>query len=288
MKKICFVFVLSIVSVFSVSAQTSAQVADKSTDNSVNTVEKAKVEKTSEINPSAAAQKPLVAEEQKAQTAETQKIQPAEEKKPEINEQVKTPETAVKKPEVNEAVKTTETVEPAKKPETEQPKTETSEAVKKAESPVLKEKKTLGELSTGNAAVDGYIEEFSELYNVDPLLIYAQMSQESSFKSRATSSKGASGYMQLMPATAARFGVTNIYNPKQNIRAGVKYMRWLLDKFDGNVQLALAGYNAGEGSVMKYGNKIPPYRETQNYVAKIMNHYNLISNQDSTLAKNDE
>jgi soluble lytic murein transglycosylase-like protein len=147
---------------------------------------------------------------------------------------------------------------------------------------------SLGRLSTGDAAIDDYIEIFGEIYDVDKRLIYAQMSQESSFKPKARSGKGASGYMQLMPDTARRFGVTNIYNPKQNIKAGIKYMRWLLDKFGGDKRLALAGYNAGEGSVMKYGNKVPPYRETQNYVAKIMNHYELISSQDATVAENEE
>jgi hypothetical protein len=144
------------------------------------------------------------------------------------------------------------------------------------------EKSSLGRLSTGNVEIDGYIEEYSALYNIDPQFIYAQMSQESSFKAKATSPKGASGFMQLMPATARRFGVTNIYNPEQNIKAGIKYMRWLLDKFGGDMRLALAGYNAGEGAVMKYGNQIPPFRETQNYVAKIMNHYEQITNQIST------
>ena len=81
-----------------------------------------------------------------------------------------------------------------------------------------------------------------------------------------------------MPATAVRFGVTDIYNPQQNIDAGVKYMRWLLDKFGSDVSLALAGYNAGEGAVMKYGNQIPPYRETQEYVRRIMARYGSISN----------
>ena len=90
-----------------------------------------------------------------------------------------------------------------------------------------------------------------------------------------------------MPDTARRFGVTNIYNAKQNIKAGVKYMRWLLDKFGGDARLALAGYNAGEGSVIKYGNKIPPYRETQNYVERIMSHYELITNPNTTLAENE-
>ena len=83
--------------------------------------------------------------------------------------------------------------------------------------------------------------------------------------------------MQLMPGTARRFGVTNIYDPKQNIDAGVKYMRWLLDTFGGDVVLALAGYNAGEGAVMKYGNNVPPYRETQEYVRRISVRYSEIS-----------
>jgi hypothetical protein len=131
--------------------------------------------------------------------------------------------------------------------------------------------------TTGNAMHDAYIVDSSRRYNIDPLLIYAQMHQESSFKIRATSHKGASGLMQLMPATARRFGVTSIYDPKQNIDAGVKYMRWLLDTFKGDVVLALAGYNAGEGAVMKYGWNIPPYRETQEYVRRITSRYNSIS-----------
>jgi soluble lytic murein transglycosylase-like protein len=139
-------------------------------------------------------------------------------------------------------------------------------------------KRLLGKFSTGNREIDSYIEDFSAIYNIDPLLIYAQMKQESSFKLKATSHKGASGLMQLVPETARRFGVKNIYNPKQNIKAGVKYMRWLLDEFGGDTHLALAAYNAGEGTVKKYGNKIPPYRETQKYVAGIMARYDEISN----------
>jgi len=132
--------------------------------------------------------------------------------------------------------------------------------------------------TTGNPVHDSHIVESSHRYNIDPLLIYAQMHQESSFKIRARSHKGASGLMQLMPATARRFGVTSIYDPRQNIDAGVKYMRWLLDTFNGDVVLALAGYNAGEGAVMKYGRNIPPYRETQEYVRRITSRYNSISN----------
>ncbi len=131
--------------------------------------------------------------------------------------------------------------------------------------------------TTGNLLHDSFIVESSRRYGIDPLLIYSQMHQESTFKINATSPKGASGLMQLMPATARRFGVTKIYDPQQNIDAGVKYMRWLLDTFNGDVVLALAGYNAGEGAVMKYGWNIPPYRETQEYVRRITSRYNAIS-----------
>jgi hypothetical protein len=131
--------------------------------------------------------------------------------------------------------------------------------------------------TTGNPLHDSYIVDSSLRYGIDPLLIYSQMHQESTFNVRATSNKGASGLMQLMPATARRFGVTQIYDPKQNIDAGVKYMRWLLDTFSGDVVLALAGYNAGEGAVMKYGWQVPPYRETREYVRRITSRYNQIS-----------
>lgn len=131
--------------------------------------------------------------------------------------------------------------------------------------------------TTGNLLHDSYIVDSSRRYGIDPLLIYAQMHQESSFKLKARSHKGASGLMQLMPATARRFGVTSIYDPKQNIEAGVKYMRWLLNTFRGDVVLALAGYNAGEGAVMKYGGNVPPYRETKEYVRRISARYNAIS-----------
>jgi hypothetical protein len=138
--------------------------------------------------------------------------------------------------------------------------------------------RTMGAFTTGDDVVDSYITDSSIRYGIDPLLIYSQMHQESSFKLKATSYKGARGLMQLMPGTAIRFGVTDIYNPKQNIEGGVKYMRWLLDKFGGDVALALAGYNAGEGAVMKYGNQIPPYRETQEYVRRISARYASITN----------
>lgn len=138
--------------------------------------------------------------------------------------------------------------------------------------------------TTGNPVFDSYIVESSRRYGIDPLLIYAQMHQESSFKLKALSHKGASGLMQLMPATARRLGVTDIYDPKQNIDGGVKYMRMLLDMFSGDVTLALAGYNAGEGAVMKYGNSVPPYNETREYVRRISARYASIS--DGTFAQN--
>ena len=138
--------------------------------------------------------------------------------------------------------------------------------------------------TTGDVLFDSYIVDSSRRYGIDPLLIYSQMHQESSFKLTATSNKGASGLMQLMPATARRLGVSNIYDPKQNIEGGVKYMRMLLDMFGQDVNLALAGYNAGEGAVMKYGNQIPPYNETREYVRRISARYASIS--DGSYAHN--
>lgn len=147
--------------------------------------------------------------------------------------------------------------------------------------------RSMGNFTTGDSKIDAYILDSSRRYNIDPLLIYAQMHQESSFKLKALSYKGASGLMQLMPATARRLGVTDIYNPKQNIEGGIKYMRILLDMFGGNVALALAGYNAGEGAVLKYGRQIPPYRETQEYVRRISARYNAIAspNMQNTAVK---
>ena len=130
--------------------------------------------------------------------------------------------------------------------------------------------------TTGDASVDSYILDSGRRNSVDPLLLYSIMHQESTFKPRAMSNKGARGLMQLMPGTAARFGVTSIWDPKQNIEGGTRYMRFLLDKFDGDVRLALAGYNAGEGAVIKYGYRIPPYSETQEYVRRISKRYDLI------------
>ena len=135
---------------------------------------------------------------------------------------------------------------------------------------------TLGSFTTGDAVVDGFIVDSGKRNSVDPLLIYSIMHQESGFQRRAMSHKGARGLMQLMPGTAARFGVTNIWDAKQNIEGGARYMRFLLDLFSGDVKLALAGYNAGEGAVLKYGYQVPPYSETREYVRRIGRRYSLI------------
>ena len=135
---------------------------------------------------------------------------------------------------------------------------------------------SLGGFTTGSSDIDNFIVESGKRNSVDPLLLYSIMHQESSFKTRAMSNKGARGLMQLMPPTAVRFGVMNIWDPKQNIEGGARYMRFLLDLFEGDVTLALAGYNAGEGAVMKFGNRVPPYNETQEYVRRIGRRYSLI------------
>ena len=119
------------------------------------------------------------------------------------------------------------------------------------------------------AAFEPLIREHSTMRSVRADLVRAVIQVESAFNPRAVSPKGAMGLMQLMPATAAQFGVTDPFNPGENIRAGVSYLRQLLDRYDNNEQLALAAYNAGPGAVDKYGSRIPPYKETQNYVHKI-------------------
>ena len=127
--------------------------------------------------------------------------------------------------------------------------------------------------SSGNSRIDGLIRYYGSKYGVDPFLIFCTMSQESGFSSNAMSSKGAQGLMQLMPDTAARYGVTNPYDVAQSIMGGTRYLKDLLTMFNGRVDLALAGYNAGEGAVMKYGNSIPPFSETRNYVKLILARY---------------
>ncbi len=111
-------------------------------------------------------------------------------------------------------------------------------------------------------------------YRLDPNLVLAVIEQESNFNPAALSPKNAQGLMQLMPATAQRFGVEDVWDPEQNVRGGMAYLSWLMDHFDGDVQMSLAAYNAGEGAVKRHGG-IPPYRETQDYVVKIMKRLDL-------------
>jgi soluble lytic murein transglycosylase-like protein len=143
---------------------------------------------------------------------------------------------------------------------------------------------SLSGFTTGNSDVDNFIVESGKSNSVDPLLLYSIMHQESSFKPRAISPKGARGLMQLMPPTASRFGITNIWDPKQNIEGGARYMRFLLDLFSGDVRLALAGYNAGEGAVLKYGYQVPPYSETREYVRRIGQRYSLLRNPQAAVS----
>jgi soluble lytic murein transglycosylase-like protein len=120
-----------------------------------------------------------------------------------------------------------------------------------------------------NPQFEPLIRQYASLQGVRPDLVRAVIQVESAFNPRAVSPKGAMGLMQLMPATAKEFGVIDPFNPTENIRAGVHYLRRLLDRYNDDEQLALAAYNAGPGAVQKYGNTVPPYKETRNYVEKI-------------------
>jgi len=140
------------------------------------------------------------------------------------------------------------------------------------------------------------IRKYARHFGVEENLVRAIMRQESCFNKKAKSHAGASGLMQLMPGTADMMGVNNIFDPHENIRGGTKYIARMLRRFKGDKQLALAGYNAGPGAVMKYDG-IPPYRETQDYVVKVMSEYkrlqkvqrqsnNYIRSSEATLAQN--
>jgi soluble lytic murein transglycosylase-like protein len=112
-----------------------------------------------------------------------------------------------------------------------------------------------------------------------PNLIQAVIAVESGYNPNAVSRTGAKGLMQLMPQTASRFGVANVYDQRANVRGGAQYLKWLLGTFEGDIELALAGYNAGENAVIRSGYKIPPYRETQDYVPKVLAVYRQLSGQ---------
>ena len=152
-------------------------------------------------------------------------------------------------------------------------KTEVAQVLKdyvpSAPSPVKSVSPSTFNFTTKHAGLDQLIAVNATRHGVDPVLIYLVMQQESGFNHRAVSSAGARGLMQLMPGTARQLGVRNIHDPMENVEAGTRYLKNLLQRFSGDINLALAGYNAGEEAVVRYGYRVPPYRETINYVRRI-------------------
>jgi len=118
----------------------------------------------------------------------------------------------------------------------------------------------------------------SRRHQVDPALVYAIIMAESGYNPKAVSKRGARGLMQLMPATAEALGVKDSFNPEQNIDGGVRHFKWLVNRFDGNIKLALAAYNAGSRNVRLYQG-VPPFRATQLYIKKVFKYYRIYKNQ---------
>jgi len=127
--------------------------------------------------------------------------------------------------------------------------------------------------SSGNSKLDTLIKQSGARHGVDPYLIFLVMEEESHFNARVVSPKGARGLMQLMPGTGARCGVRHPFSAAENVEGGTRYLKQLLQKFNGRVDLVLASYNSGEGAVAKFGMRVPPYRETRNYVRRISKRY---------------
>ncbi|MCU7817213.1 MAG: lytic transglycosylase domain-containing protein [Candidatus Thiodiazotropha sp. (ex Rostrolucina anterorostrata)] len=132
---------------------------------------------------------------------------------------------------------------------------------------------SLERMRKNKAEVTPLIENIAKELHLHPGLLHAVVRVESAYNPKAISRKGAQGLMQLMPATTNRYGVNDSYDPKQNLQGGAQYLRDLLKLFEFDIKLALAAYNAGENAVFKYGKKIPPYPETQNYVKKVLNEF---------------
>ena len=126
---------------------------------------------------------------------------------------------------------------------------------------------------------DSIIENAALSASVEPNLLRAVIVVESGFNSRAVSKRGAVGLMQLMPATATRFGVSNPYDPRENVHAGARYLKFLINRFGQDVRLALAAYNAGEDAVERNGGRIPPFTETMAYVPRVLKIYRMLSEQ---------
>jgi soluble lytic murein transglycosylase-like protein len=123
------------------------------------------------------------------------------------------------------------------------------------------------------ARFERLIDAYARVYGLSPQLLHAVIRTESAYNHEAVSRAGAEGLMQLMPGTAARYGVKDSFNPVENVRGGAAYLRDLLDMFGQDLKLALAGYNAGENAVIRNGNQIPPYAETQNYVRQVLQYF---------------
>lgn len=156
--------------------------------------------------------------------------------------------------------------------------------------PKVVESKTIAPLEVGGPEKPATAQPLEEIvvdaanrHGVDPDLVHSVIKAESNYNPVAVSTAGARGLMQLMPATARQLGVHNAFNPKDNIEGGVKYLRYLQDKFQ-DPALALAAYNAGEGAVARYNNNIPPYRETQDYVVKVARNYRAAKAKQATAA----
>jgi soluble lytic murein transglycosylase-like protein len=129
---------------------------------------------------------------------------------------------------------------------------------------------------------DSIIEKAALSASVEPNLLRAVIVVESGFNSRAVSKRGAVGLMQLMPATATRFGVSNPYDPRQNVHGGARYLKFLIDRFGQDIRLALAAYNAGEEAVDRNGGRIPPFTETMAYVPRVLKIYRMLAEQPRT------
>jgi len=147
---------------------------------------------------------------------------------------------------------------------------------------VMKEKRVIIELKGDIALYDDMIMRTSERYRVDSALVKAIIKAESNFNHRAVSPVGARGLMQLMPSTAASLQVKDSFHPETNIDGGVRYIRYLMNLFNGNLPLVLAAYNAGENAVIRHNNRIPPYPETQTYVKRVLSYFDGYSKKSST------
>jgi len=134
-------------------------------------------------------------------------------------------------------------------------------------------------VSRADINLEKIIEKAARIYDVDADLIRSVIKAESNFDPQATSAKGAMGLMQLMPATASALQVEDAFHPENNIEGGVRYLRYLLNTYRGNLTLTLAAYNAGEGNIAKYNNNVPPFRETRNYIKRVLSYYKSFSKQ---------